>query len=405
MSDDMKGGRYALLILAAVCLTYFTENFLRSAPSALTPLLIEELDISYGVAGILISSYFFLYALMQVPSGILSEALGPRRTIIYFTAFTVAGTALFYLARRLEVLVAALLLIGLGSSVFYINAVKIVSNWFPADKRASAIGVLSASSGLGNFASYMGFPLAAAYLGGWRPLFLYCCFIMVVNLAANFFILRNSPDGDGIVKASERKPIWASVKGALKDRRIYPFLVGYVFMSFNWVFFSWLPKLLMDTRGLSYIEVGIVSSAGTIMGIPGCIIIGIISDRLRRRKLPLVAFSTASTILLGVFLLLPAGSTAITYAVLFGGLGFTLSLWILFFSMIPESLPPETASIGLGIVNGMGTLGFSLMSPIYGALIDATGSYTASNLVIMACGIMMTVTFALFTRETYGQSG
>jgi predicted MFS family arabinose efflux permease len=405
MSDDMKGGQYALLILAAVCLTYFTENFLRSAPSALTPLLIEELDISYGVAGILISSYFFLYALMQVPSGILSEALGPRRTIIYFTAFTVAGTALFYLARRLEVLVAALLLIGLGSSVFYINAVKIVSNWFPADKRASAIGVLSASSGLGNFASYMGFPLAAVYLGGWRPLFLYCCFIMVVNLAANFFILRNSPDGDGIVKASERKPIWASVKGALKDRRIYPFLVGYVFMSFNWVFFSWLPKLLMDTRGLSYIEVGIVSSAGTIMGIPGCIIIGMISDRLRRRKLPLVAFSTASTILLGVFLLLPAGSTTIAYAVLFGGLGFTLSLWVLFFSMIPESLPPETAGIGLGIVNGMGTLGFSLMSPIYGALIDATGSYTASNLVIMACGIMMTVTFALFTRETYGQSG
>ena len=405
MSDDMKDGRYALLILAAVCLTYFTENFLRSAPSALTPLLIEELDMTNGVAGVLISSYFFLYALMQVPSGILSEALGPRRTIIYFTAFTVAGTVLFYLARRLEALVAALLLIGLGSSVFYINAVKIVSNWFPAERRASAIGVLSASSGLGNFASYMGFPLATAYLGGWRPLFLYCCFIMVVNLVANFFILKNSPDGDGVVEASEREPIWASVKGALMDRRIHPFLVGYVFMSFNWVFFSWLPKFLMDTRGLSYIEVGVVSSAGTIMGIPGCIIIGMISDRLRRRKLPLVVFSAASTILLGVFLILPAGSTAITYALLFGGLGFTLSLWVLFFSMIPESLPPGTAGIGLGIVNGMGTLGFSLMSPIYGALIDATGSYSTSNLVIMACGIMMTVTFAIFTKETYGQSG
>ena len=160
--------RYGLLILATVCITYFTENFLRAGPSALSPILIEEFSLTHGVAGLLFSSYFFLYAIMQIPSGILSDTLGPRRTIIGFTVFTVIGTVLFYLARSLGLLIAAQLLVGLGSSVFYINAGRMISSWVPPESRASAIGVLSASSGVGNFAAYMGFPLALTYLGGWR---------------------------------------------------------------------------------------------------------------------------------------------------------------------------------------------------------------------------------------------
>jgi MFS family permease len=127
----MENGRWGLLILAAVSLTYFTENFLRSAPSALTPILMDDLGLTYAMAGLLISSYFFVYAMMQLPVGILSDRLGPRRTIIGFTVFTVLGALLFYIASGVELLLAGQLLMGLGSSVFYINAVQIVSRWFP----------------------------------------------------------------------------------------------------------------------------------------------------------------------------------------------------------------------------------------------------------------------------------
>jgi predicted MFS family arabinose efflux permease len=93
-----ENGRWGLLILAAVSLTYFTENFLRSAPSALTPVLMDELGLTYAMAGLLISSYFFLYAVMQLPAGILSDRFGPTRTIIGFTVFTVLGALLFYIS-------------------------------------------------------------------------------------------------------------------------------------------------------------------------------------------------------------------------------------------------------------------------------------------------------------------
>jgi len=395
--------RNGLLILAAVSLTYLTENFLRVAPSALSPILIEELDLSYGFAGLLLSSYFFLYALMQLPSGILSDALGPRRTIIGFTVFTVVGALLFYVSHRFELLLAAQLLMGLGSSVFYINAVKVVSSWFPAERRASAIGVLSAASGLGSFAAYMGFPLASVYFGGWRTLYIYCIVLMIANFFANIFIIRDSPDGEPSTRA-EGSAVLGSLGSALRDKRLYPFMAGYILLCCNWAFFTWLPQFLTDTRGLSYIDVGLVSSAGTIMGIPGCIAMGVISDRLKRRKLPLVAFSALTNVLLVAVLLSPAGTPVTVFAVLMAAMGFSLSLWVLFFSMIPETLPPEIAGIGLGLVNGVGSLGFSVVASIYGVLVDTTGGYTVSNAVILVANILMTLTFFFLMKETYGGS-
>jgi len=94
MTQPQSYGRYSLLILATVYVTYFVENFLRAAASALTPVLIEELGISYGTMGLVISAYFFVYGLMQLPAGILSDSLGAKRTIVLFTSLTITGVFL-----------------------------------------------------------------------------------------------------------------------------------------------------------------------------------------------------------------------------------------------------------------------------------------------------------------------
>ena len=400
MGRMLENGRWGIIVLAAVSLTYFTENFLRSAPSALTPVLMEELGLTYAMAGLLISSYFFVYAVMQLPAGILSDRLGPKRTIIGFTVFTVLGAILFYIAQGLELLLAGQLLMGLGSSVFYINAVQIVSRWFPQDRQASAIGILSATSGLGNFAAYMGFPLAFEYLGGWRSLYLLCSLLMVAGFVANLLVLRDKPQQEEPNPKSG--PLWDSLKKVFKERKFYPIMAGYILICSNWVFLSWLPQFLTDVKGFGYIDVGLISSAATIMGIPGCILIGVVSDRLRRRKLPLIAFSAAAAVLLALFLALPAGMPAIVFAVVAGALGFAFSQWVLFISMVPEALPPETAGIALGLLNGIGTLGFSLLTPVYGSLVDITGGYGASNGIILAVGFLATLVLVLFAEETYG---
>jgi len=351
---------YAVVLLATICVTYFVENFLRSAAGALTPILIVELGISHGSMGLLISAFFFVYGVMQIPSGILSDALGARKTILGFTALTVAGVFLFWLSRSYSLLGAAQLMVGVGCSVFYINAVKLISTWFPAERKATAIGVLSAASGLGNFVAYMGFPLAVGRFGDWRPLYLGMSVLLVANWAMNFRVLRGN--GSTVVDGPHTRgqPIVKALLATVTDARLLPFIAGYVLASFSWVFLSWMPQFLIDTKGFTYVDAGMVASVGSIAGIPGCIVIAAVSDRLRRRKLPIVAFSAVYTVLLFLFIGLPGGLPLAVYLAVSFGLTFMVSFWVLFFSMVPETLPPERAGVGLGLVNGLGTVGSAL---------------------------------------------
>jgi hypothetical protein len=59
-------------------------------------------------------------------------------------------------------------------------------------------------------------------------------------------------------------------------------------------------------------------------------------------------------------------------------------------------------SIGLGLLNGIGSIGFSVITPVFGGIIDLTGGYFVSNLTLIAIGASMTAIFFLFTTETYG---
>jgi sugar phosphate permease len=167
---------------------------------------------------------------------------------------------------------------------------------------------------------------------------------------------------------------------------------------------NWMTQYLMDVKGFSYFQVGQIASVGTIAGIPGCVIVSSISDRLKNRKLPLVGFASIYTIALAILIFLPASAPLIMYMTITFMLNFCGSFWVLFFSMIPETLPTKTAAIGLGIVNGAGTIGFSILAPIYGVLVDITGSYNASNMIVLGIAIVAPIIFGLLIKESYGQT-
>ena len=393
---------YPHILLTTICVTYFVENFLRSAAGALTPILIQELGISHGAMGLLISAYFFIYGVMQVPSGILSDSLGARKTILLFTMLTVIGIFIFWVSTSFNMLFVAQFLVGIGCSTFYINAVKLVSTWFPINRKATAIGILSASSGLGNTVSYLGFPIAVASLGGWRTLYLWMSLILVANWIMNIFILKDKDNILVNIPRGGKESISSLLVSTIKDRRLWPFLAGYALSSMSWSFMNWMNQFLIDTRNFTYLQVGQIASAGTIAGIPGCILVAAISDRLKKRKVTLIGFSVIYTVILITLINLPASMGVLVFSILSFALNFGGSFWVLYFSMIPETLPSSKAGAGLGLVNGTGTIGFSIVTPIYGALVDMTGSYTASNLMIQVGGLLMPVFFYLFIKECYG---
>ncbi len=396
-----KQERLALTILAAICLTYFVESFLRSAASALSPVLINELGISRGAMGLLITGYFLIYGVMQLPAGVLADILGPRKSILWFTALTCIGSLLFWLSYRYELLLAAQVIIGIGTSVFYVNAVTLVIRWFPPEKKATAIGVLSASMGIGGFASYMGFPLSISLWGSWRLLYLGMLVVLLANWVINILILRDSPQPIAFVKR-EKRDIIGSFRDTLADKRFQPMLFTYTFLAFNYVLYSWGSQFFVEAKKLIYVEAGVVTSLGTIASFLGALFIGMISDRLRIKKAPLIFFYGVYLISLITLILTPAGLPIIIYAGLWALMGIGTSSGFLFFSMVGEVLPARKMNIGLGLLNGLSIIFSSSMTPIYGSIVDQTGSFFIPNLISIGFAALTFTALLLGTRETYG---
>jgi MFS family permease len=397
---EAKTSKFAIIILATICITYIVENFLRSAAGALTPVLMDELGVSYGAMGLLTTAFFLTYGLMQIPSGILSDTIGPRKTIIWSTAVTVVGVVLFWVHKTYPMLFVAQFLVGIGSSTFYINAVKLMLDWFPPSKKATAVGVMSAASGIGNTMAYIGFPMIVGMVGGWRSFYISMGAILLGNWVMNLFLLKDRapPKIAGVFNARE---ILDSVIGVIKNPLMRPYIIAYSLRSTNFVFGIWMTQFLIDAKGFTYLQSGQITSIGTLAAIPGCIVVAAISDRMMNRKKPLLFFGYSTFIAMAVFMFLPASMPMWVFAGVNAAIYIAVGYWVLFFSMVPEILRSEETGIGLGVINAVCTLGISLLSPVYGALVDSTGSYFTSNM-LMLVGAFLVPLLMTNVDESYG---
>ena len=86
---------YRWVCYGMLLLTYIFVYFDRVAPAVVAPELMKEFGLTATSLGILSSMYFYPYAAMQIPSGILSDYLGPRISVGTFFIIAAIGTALF----------------------------------------------------------------------------------------------------------------------------------------------------------------------------------------------------------------------------------------------------------------------------------------------------------------------
>lgn len=400
MSESEKTSRFAIIILATICITYIVENFLRSAAGALTPVLIQELGVTYGAMGFLTSAFFLVYGLMQIPAGILSDTYGPRKTIIWSTAITVVGVFIFWISKTYLVLALAQFLVGIGSSTFFLNAVKLMLDWFPPSKKATAVGVMSAASGVGNTMAYMGFPLVYEIYNGWRTFYISMGAVLLGNWVMNLFLLKdkNTPNLTGKLSVGG---LVSSVAKVFRNPVMAPYILAYAIRSTNFVFSVWMTQFLIDAKGFTYLQSGQITSIGTLAAIPGCILVAAISDRMRNRKKPMIFFSSLTFIAMAAFMFLPTGYPLWVFASLNALSYIAVGYWVLFFSMVPEVVSADESGIGMGIINTVCTIGISVISPIYGILVDNTGSYYLSNILVLIGAFLIPV-IMLRVDECYG---
>jgi predicted MFS family arabinose efflux permease len=323
---------------------------------------------------VLAATYFYVYTVMQVPTGILVDTLGPRRILFFGGMIAGAGSLLFGMAGSLDAALAGRTLIGLGVSVTFIAMLKIIAVWFEEHRFASVVGL---SMLVGNLGSVLaGAPLSAmAQAAGWRGVFVGVGVVSLALGALAWLLVRDRPvNADGSappVHKFDRTVILTGLLRVVRNRATWPTVFVNGGLSGSFFAFGGLWATPFLTQGL-----GMTRDAATahlslyFAGFAvGCLAVGALSDRLRRRK-PVVIVS--SHIYAAVWLVWLSGVVlppAATYA-LFALMGLTTASFTLSWACAKEVNAPALSGMSTSVANMGGFLTGALLQPAVGWIMD-----------------------------------
>jgi predicted MFS family arabinose efflux permease len=379
-SQEQKRSR--VIALAVVVAAYVLSFFQRFAPAGIAADLASAFQTSAASLGVLAATYFYVYTVMQIPTGILVDTLGPRRILFLGGLVAGGGSLLFGLADGLDGALIGRTLIGLGVSVVFIAMLKIIAVWFEERRFATVVGL---SMLIGNLGSVLaGAPLSLlAQAAGWRGVFVGVGFVSLLLATLCWLLVRDRPDESAVAARRPRVDRTVVLRGllaVLRNPATWPATAVNFGLAGSFFAFAglWATPYLTQVHGMSR---GLASThlslyfAGFAVG---CLVIGGISDRLGRRK-PVVLISAHAYAAIWLIWLAGISLPHAVSSILFGLMGLTTASFTLTWACAKEVNPPQLSGMSTSVTNMGGFLGGALLQPLVGWVMDLSWDGAIAN--------------------------
>ena len=394
-SGEGVGGapsRYRWMILGVTWFSYMAVHMVRTSVPPLSPFIIEELHLSKTEVGLLISAGALGYSIFQLPAGWLIDRLGVRRML--FTGTFLAGAIIIgmVLASSLQVALAVLFLGGFGYGCFPAVTTKALLQWFPPTDRGTAVGIQQTSINAAGIITAMTLPIIATCLG-WRFGFIGVgLFSIAAAVVAHFYYL--DPPASGAKSGFEvvhRRTDWAMIREVVLNRNILLVSASCIgFMAVDYSLVTYLIIYLNEAVGVAVALAGFYLALTNIGGLLGKLSFGLMSDRVfdGSRKKPLIL---AGCIMLVFSVLVQAvgpGTPGWAIALVFAAFGFSAIGWGgINLILVSESVRKEVVGLAMGYSAMILLIGNIVGPPIFGYIVDTTGSYSPAWWFLTACSV------------------
>ncbi len=346
----------------------------------------------FGIAEIswLSAAQFMGVLAFVLVSGYLSDRYGHRRVILVGVGVFTAFTWLIGTASNFEQAFVYRLVSGLGEGLFWPAAMSAVANYFGRNK-GLALGIFYAGFDLGGAAGNTIGSVTFTLTSDWRTAFFVAPLVGIPVLAGVFASRRTFSE------AATRTGTLSLGRGALSvlRRRGAPVIMAFAFLA-TWASVwqvAYLPFYYTDVFGTPVATSGLIAAAVLVSGMVGKVVLGRVSDRLRRDRL-LVALCLAVVGLYGVFFSTPDFGVAVVSAL-------SVSFFLSAVFPVMQALASDASGGRTGTVLGLTTT-FQSVAAVIGVLLPGAllplGAVVAFALGALAPAVMMTVV-ALFLRE------
>jgi len=401
---------YRSLVYAVLASAYMLVIFHRLCPAVVAVDMMRDLGAGGGLLGMLSGAYFYSYAVMQLPAGLLADSWGARRTTTSFYLIAAAGALCMGLAPDAAWATGGRVLVGLGMSMIWVCTLKTLAVWYPPSRFAAMTGLLVSVGGLGSLLSSA--PLAyAAQAVGWRNAFMGLGALSALVAGLLWIVVRDTPAQAGF-KGPDlphslppgRQALMPGVRMVLSNRRGW-LLAAWLFLD-NGIFFSfaglWAGPFLKHVHGFGQTGTGTVLamvSLGLISGGPMLSALSTHVMKSRRKALILcAAVLTALMAYLTARCESVGGAELYVIFYLFGV--FSGAAPAVAFTSAKELYPVSLAGTALGIMNIFPFVGGAVFQPLLGVLLESHGRSASDAFThdgYRAMFLALTVSAALLT--------
>lgn len=405
-------------------LFYCYNYFLRVSPSVMQHNLMSGLHINAYEFGALAAFYYYAYTPMQIPVGMIYDRFGVRMVQFIACAIAVFGVGIFISADNYITACIGRLLIGLGTAFAYIGVLKLASLWLAPNRFATiaglttAFGMVSAifsDKVLTEFVQTVGYKNAlqtALYIG------IGLCLLIL-------FFMRSRPKiplpHQTSIPATPMtlKQLIGALRVILTNSQIWIIgLIGCLFYLPASVFLDlWGIPFLKTVYHLTPEEAASAVSwvfVGWIISGPS---IGALSDKIKRRRSPLLISAVMSTILISIVFYVP-NLSLISLSAVFFLLGIFCGAHPLCFALGKENSPIQFSGTAVAVTNTLIMLGGLIFQPVVGKLLDkhavdvvlenGVPLYSAGDYIyalsVIPIGLMLAIFLTFFIKETYCES-
>lgn len=410
-----KAYTYRWFVFALLILAYFFVFFHRLSPAVVKINLQQAFGMSAMQYANLNSAYFYSYAIMQIPSGILADTLGARKTAVLGCILMAAGSIFFGLAPTFSLVILARVVVGLGASVIFLSILKIQSTWFEEKEFGTLTGMTTFIGNLGG-AGAQG-PLA--FLVGlltWKMSFIAIGIFSIVLAVLLFIVVRNKPEDKGyepivVLKKRENEGesgILKTLGEILKNKYMWPIIIiNFLVAGINFTITAWSIPYLTDVYKLSVTQAGSITFFYPVAAACGCLFLGMLTDKLKNRKITIFITSVCLIVCFAVIAFVNGGKPPLLmFSITLILTGFFITHNVLYYGSAKDLNNPRYTGMSTSIANTAVFVGAAIVPLFFGKIISkylptmgAQFAYNRVFLIFVFITIVSTI-ITFFVMET-----
>ncbi|PEF43541.1 MFS transporter [Bacillus cereus] len=367
-------------ILFLLFIGWALGNFDRHIISYAVLFITKDLDLSASATGLLLSSFFAGYALMQIPSGWLSDRFGPKNVLIIAISMWSIFTVLTGAAWSLFSLVIIRFFFGIGESGFQPASTKLIAMTYPKAERARAISIVLSTGPI----IVCIIPIISAALLttiGWRAMFVLLGGVGFIVTVLYWYFLKSpkndKEETDIHIAPSKKNEVTRSI---LKTLIMWNFLIANFSINIvQWGLATWLPTYFVKVRNIDLISLGWLQIIPGIVTILSTYISGYIIKQLPNGKERLAGGIACLGLGTSLYFMFTAPSVLafITYQAITSS--FIMFVIVLLPVLLLEQFPSSVIGTAMGILNTGGQLSGFISPLAIGVIIDTfNGSFNAA---------------------------